>query len=191
MPPKVEPVKAYTRRGDDGTTGLLYGGRLAKDDPRTVAVGEVDEAQAALGVVRAEAPAGSELGRLLLRIQRDLYVLMAEVATAPENRSRLQAGTTLVTPGMVIALERVADDLVTRFDPPREFVLPGEDRVSALLELARTVVRRAERAVVATAPDGSSVVPYLNRLSSLVWAMARWQEGGRTLSRTIESLEEA
>ena len=182
-------MKAYTGRGDDGTTGLLYGGRLAKDHPRTAAVGAVDEAQAALGVVRAEAPAGSELGRLLVHLQHDLYVLMAELATAPENRHRLQAGTTLVTSGMVGAVERVADDLVNRFEPPREFVLPGEDRVSALLEVARTVVRRSERAAVAVAVDGSSVVPYLNRLSSLMWAMARWQESDRTLSKSTESLE--
>jgi cob(I)alamin adenosyltransferase len=168
----------YTRKGDDGTTGLLYGGRVPKDDARPEAGGAADEAQAAIGAARAEADPGGELDELLLSVERDLYVLMAELATLPENRHKLTAGASLVTPEMVQRIEAATDDLSSRFPMPTEFVLPGHDRTSALLEVARTVVRRAERRAVAVAEPGSSVVPYLNRLSSLLWAAARWQEGG-------------
>ena len=169
-------MKIYTRAGDDGTTGLLYGGRVRKDAPAPSAYGDVDEAQAVLGLARAEAPAGSELAELLVRVERDLWVLMAELATAPENRHKLAEGRSRVTSGMVSALEPLIDDLSGRFQPPTEFVLPGQSRPSALLDLARTVVRRAERSALAAAAAGSHVVPYLNRLSDLLWTMARWQE---------------
>jgi cob(I)alamin adenosyltransferase len=178
-------VKIYTRKGDDGTTGLLFGGRAAKDAPVVVANGAVDEAQAALGVVRAEVEPGSELDGLLVGVERDLYVLMAELATAPANRLKLQSGTTLVTVAMVAVLEGRIDELSGRFPPLRDFVIPGHDRVAALLDVARTVVRRAEREVVAAAlgelEPPSQVVSYLNRLSDLVWTMARWQEHGDSL----------
>ena len=167
----------YTRKGDDGTTGLLYGGRVPKDDARPEAGGAVDEAQAAIGLARAEAERDGELDELLLGIERDLYVLMAELATLPENRRKLTSGASLVTGEMVAGIEAATDDLSTRFTMPTEFVLPGQDRTSALLEVARTVVRRAERRAVAVAEPDSQVVPYLNRLSSLLWAAARWQEG--------------
>jgi len=167
----------YTRKGDDGTTGLYYGGRVRKDADAPEAYGAVDEAQAFLGLARAEADRGGELDELLLRIERDLYVLMAELATQPENRHKLTAGATLVTPEMLAFVEAKTDELSTRFTMPSEFVLPGQNRVSASLEVARTVIRRAERRSLSVAAPGSSVVPYLNRLSSLLWAMARWQEG--------------
>jgi len=176
-------TRFYTGKGDDGTTGLLFGGRVRKDDPVPVAGGAVDEAQAALGVARAEAEPGSELDQLLLEVERHLYVLMAELATAPENRGKLQAGRSLVTPEMVRRLEEATDDLSSRFEMPSDFVLPGATRRSALLEVARTVVRRAERAAVPVAAEGSSVLAYLNRLSSLVWAMARWQEDAHPLAK--------
>jgi cob(I)alamin adenosyltransferase len=199
-------VRIYTRRGDDGTTGLLYGGRVPKSSARIEVNGTVDEAQAALGMARAEAEPGSELDELLVGIERDLYVLMAEVATAPAHRDRLVAGTTLVTPAMVAGLEARIDDLTGRFEMPGEFVVPGDNRCAAALDLARTVVRRAERSWDAAGLDsggpgadagdagrvgdagdagdgdgGSQVGPYLNRLSDLVWTMARWQEGDRHL----------
>ena len=174
----------YTRKGDDGTTGLLYGGRVRKDSPATVACGDVDEAQAALGLARASVDRGSEADDLLIGLQRDLWVLMAEVATAPDRRDRLTAGQTLVTPEMVARLEPVIDELTTRFDAPTEFVLPGQTPTAAALDLARTVVRRAERSALAVAVAGSSVVPYLNRLSDLLWTMARWQEGQALPSRS-------
>jgi cob(I)alamin adenosyltransferase len=181
-------MKVYTRKGDDGSTGLLYGTRVGKDSAGPSAYGEVDEAVSALGLARAETAAmstdgSSELGDLLVRLQRELFVAGAELATAPANRSKLTPGVSLVTAEMVAALEPIIDDVTTRYDPPQEFVLPGENRVAAALDLARCVVRRAERAAVAAGHDGwldsgaSHVVPYLNRLADLVYTLARWQEG--------------
>lgn len=181
-------MKVYTRKGDDGTTGLLYGGRVAKNSPVIEANGAVDEAQAALGVVRAEVDPDSELDQLLVRLERELYVLMADVATAEANRARLTPGVTLVTADMVTALEPLIDELTGRFPPLKDFVVPGHDRVSAGLDVARTVIRRAERLVVAAAAAGSPAAAYLNRLSDLVWTMARWQEHGASLlSRQVGS----
>ena len=176
-------MKIYTRTGDDGTTGLLYGGRVAKDSELIEANGAVDEAQAALGVVRAEVEAGSDLDRRLVGLERDLYVLMAELATSPANRRKLKPGVSLVTEDMVSALEVGIDELSTRFPPITDFVIPGHDRVSARLDVARTLTRRAERAALrAVDPTtGSAVVRYLNRLSDLLWTMARWQEDGESL----------
>jgi len=170
-------LKIYTRKGDDGSTGLLFGGRVRKDDPAPEAYGAVDEAQAALGVARAETGEGSELDRLLVRLERDLWVAMAELATAADNRGKLDPGVSLVTAEMVDGLEPIIDDLTARFEAPTEFVVPGQNRLSALLDVARTSVRKAERRALALAADGSYVVPYLNRLSDLLWTMARWQEG--------------
>jgi cob(I)alamin adenosyltransferase len=169
-------VKIYTRKGDDGTTGLLDGGRVRKDSPAPAAYGDVDEAQAALGLARAFAPDDRELDELLVRIERDLWVLMAELATDVGNRSKLQPGASLVTAEMVDGLEPIIDDITAWFDQPTEFVVPGQNLVSAQLDVARTVVRRAERLALAAAAPGSHVVPYLNRLSDLLWTMARWQE---------------
>ena len=109
---------------------------------------------------------------------------MAEVATAAENRAKLTPGVSQVTQPMVDALETGIDDLLARFPMPTEFVLPGANRLSACLDVARTVVRRAERLATAEPVEGSLVTKYLNRLSDLLWAMARWQEGdGHLLAR--------
>jgi cob(I)alamin adenosyltransferase len=173
--------RIYTRSGDDGTTGLLFGGRVAKDSALPAAYGTVDEAQAVLGLARVHAI--GELERVLIPLMRDLWVLMAELATAPENRSRLEPGVTAVTGEMVEQLEQRIDELEAGFDPPAEFVVPGGNVTAAWLDLARTVVRRAERLALAAAPPPSLVVPYLNRLSDLLWTMARYQDAadGSTL----------
>jgi cob(I)alamin adenosyltransferase len=169
--------KIYTRTGDDGTTGLYFGGRVRKDSLQIEINGVVDEAQAAMGLARAEAAPGSDLNERLAALERELYILMAEVATAPDNRRKLQAGSTLVTREMVEALEREIDLLRARPDIPSEFTVPGANRGAAALDFARTIVRRAERLAVREPVEGSLVVQYLNRLSDLLWAMARWQEG--------------
>ena len=179
-------MRIYTRKGDDGTTGLLFGGRVSKNSSRIETNGAVDEAQAALGVARAEAVPGSELDEVLVGLERDLYALMAEVATAPENRHRLTPGTSLVTPEMVDALEARIDELSERTAMPTEFVIPGANRRSAALDVARTAVRRAERMAVSEPIEGSLVTTYLNRLSDLVWTMARWQEGDEHLEARSE-----
>jgi cob(I)alamin adenosyltransferase len=182
MPFSIDPgdrsvVKIYTRTGDDGTTGLLFGGRVSKDSPAMEINGAVDEAQAMMGLARAEAEPGSELDVVLTGLERDLWVLMSEVATDPSKRSKLQPGTSLVTAEMVGALEGQIDDLIERFEMPADFTIPGANRASAALDVARTVVRRAERLHVSSPLADSYVGRYLNRLSDLLWAMARWTEG--------------
>ncbi len=178
--------KVYTRTGDDGTTGLLYGGRVAKDSALPRAYGAVDEAQAVLGLARAEAGKGSELDDLLVHIMRDLWVLMAELATLPENRHKLVDGNSRVTAEMVTKLEQLIDKLDEKFTPPKEFVVPGENKIAALLDIGRTVARRAERHSLDAAPAPSQACPYLNRLSDLLWTIARWQEGK---SLTVKSID--
>jgi cob(I)alamin adenosyltransferase len=169
-------VKIYTRHGDDGTTGLYYGGRVEKSSDPIEVNGAVDEAQATLGWARALAGAG-RVGDLLIRLERDLWVLMAEVATLPANRHKLIAERSLVTEAMIRHLEDEIDALSEEIEMPEEFVVPGENQLSAALDVARTVVRRAERFASGYPLEGSFVVAYLNRLSDLVWTMARWAEG--------------
>jgi cob(I)alamin adenosyltransferase len=180
-------VKVYTRKGDDGTTGLLFGGRVPKGSVRPTAYGDVDEAQAFLGVARAKAEPGGDLDEILVGLCHDLWVLMAELATDPTNHHKLVDGQSRVTPEMVERLEQQIDEISTRFVPPTEFVTPGQTPLAADLDVARTVSRRAERAAseVATGPD-SQVGPYLNRLSDLLWTLARWQEGEHLITKTTD-----
>lgn len=177
--------KVYTRVGDDGTTGLFYGGRVAKDSALPRAYGAVDEAQAVIGLVRAELGRESELNDVLVHIMRDMWVLMAELATLPENRHKLTDGKSRVTAAMVSNLENMIDALDEKFTPPSEFVVPGQNKIAALLDVARTVVRRAERHAIAAAAAPSHAGPYLNRLSDLLWTLARWQEGESLPVRSI------
>jgi cob(I)alamin adenosyltransferase len=184
-----------TRRGDDGTTGLLFGGeRVFKDEPRTEAYGDIDEAVAALGLVRAEVGVQAQHGtlprtmarmpELILRLQRELFVAGAELATAPDARGRQIAGETRVTAAMVDGLDELLAETEAAIDMPREFVVPGETRLSASLELARTIVRRAERRAVsirrAEPIADDQLVPYLNRLADLLWILARAAEQGES-----------
>lgn len=179
-------TRLYTGRGDDGTTGLLFGGRVPKDSAHPRATGEVDEAQAVIGVARAQCEPGGELDRALTQVCRDLWVLMAELATPPERRDRLVDGQTRVSPEMLAALEATVDDLGERFEAPSEFTVPGQTPLAAALDHARTVVRRAERTASAVVDPGSHALAYLNRLSSLLWAQARFVEGEHLLSREVE-----
>lgn len=171
--------RIYTKTGDDGTTGLLYGGRVPKDDAATEAYGTTDEAVAALGVARAAARGGPS--DELLALQRGLFVVGADLATNPEERDRLEPGVSLVTAEMVERLERRIDDLVAERALPRTFVVPGANGASAALDLARSVVRRAERRVVTMEGEGREVNPevrrYLNRLSDLLFVLARRAAG--------------
>ncbi len=173
--------RLYTKTGDDGTTGLLYGGRIPKDDARTEAYGTSDEAVAALGVARAQI-GDAALAELILRLQRELFVVGAELATGKEAWPKLTPGTTKVTAEMVAALEALIDDHVARTGMPREFVVPGETSGSAAIDLARSIVRRCERQAVAVARAGlladGEVVRYLNRLADLLFVLARHEEAG-------------
>jgi cob(I)alamin adenosyltransferase len=170
--------RIYTKTGDDGTTGLLYGGRVPKSDLATEAYGTVDEAVAALGVARAACGEGeAEVAATILRIQRELFVVGADLATNPAERDRLTAGVSLVTPEMVEALERDIDRRVAAKPLPNAFIVPGATPLSAALDVARSTVRRAERRVVELESSGRTVNPdarrYLNRLSDLLFVMAR------------------
>lgn len=173
--------RIYTKTGDDGTTGLLYGGRVPKDDRRTEAYGTSDEAVAALGVARTQIGDAS-LADLIVRLQRELFVVGAELATGVDAWPKLVPGTTKVTGDMVTSLEGLIDDYVARTGMPQEFVVPGETPASAAIDLARAIVRRCERQAVAVARDGlladGEVVRYLNRLADLLFVLARYEEAG-------------
>jgi cob(I)alamin adenosyltransferase len=172
--------RIYTRLGDDGTTGLLYGGRVSKADPATEAYGTVDEAVAALGMARAMAQ-NAVFEAELLRIQRELFVVGADLAANPRERRKLEPGVSLVTGQMIDRLEKVIDDTVREHPLPGEFVVPGANPASAALDVARGTVRRAEREAVALRTAGGAVseevLRYLNRLSDLLFCFARWQAG--------------
>ena len=150
-------MRIYTRKGDAGTTGLLFGGdRVSKADLRTDAYGTTDEAVSALGMARAAIGAITDsteatLAELILRLQRELFVVGAELATHVDRRERLTDGVSRVTAEMVSALEAEIDDLERLVPQPKEFVLPGESMTGAALDLARTTVRRAERRAVCRA----------------------------------------
>ncbi len=173
-------MKIYTRKGDDGTTGLWYGGRVPKYAGRPEAYGSVDEAASALGVARAAAERDGELYADILRVQNELFVAGAELATAPEAAERLEPGVSKVTQDMVDRLESDIDRYMDRVDLPPKFVIPGGTELSALLDVARTAVRRAERRVAALKDAGELaddiVVTYLNRLSDALFAMARFAD---------------
>jgi cob(I)alamin adenosyltransferase len=173
-------MKIYTRKGDDGTTGLWYGGRVPKYAGRPEAYGSVDEAASALGVARAAADRDGELYADILRVQNELFVAGAELATAPEAAERLEQGVSKVTQDMVDRLESDIDRYMDRVDLPPKFVIPGGTELSALLDVARTAVRRAERRVAALKDAGELadeiVVTYLNRLSDALFAMARFAD---------------
>ena len=177
--------RLWTGKGDDGTSGLLFGGREPKTSPRFAAIGAVDEAQACIGLARAEArgPAHEDLDAMLTTVCRDLWVLMAELATADANRGKLEPGVSAVTAEMVAALEAAITDVAARFELPKEFVVPGQDRGSALLDVARTVVRRAERCAAEVAADGSLVSRTSTGSETLLWTLARWVEGSPLRSR--------
>jgi cob(I)alamin adenosyltransferase len=190
-----------TGRGDDGSTGLLFSqDRVRKDDLRTEAFGTVDEAVAALGLARSELLMKQQYGvltatlaglrELLLRYQRELFVVGAELATPPASRDRQQDGSTRVTAAMVEGLDADLRELEASIELPREFVVPGETRLSATLELARTIVRRAERRTVTLASVDAAIadghaLPYLNRLADLLWILARAAEHAEARDATM------
>ncbi len=173
-------VKIYTRKGDDGTTGLWYGGRVAKASPRPKAYGAVDEAASALGLCRAAASDDGELYDDILRLQNELFVAGAELATAPEASERLEPGTSQVTDEMVDRLEADIDRYMARVDLPPKFVIPGGTELSARLDVARCALRRAEREASELDASGdragAAVLKFLNRASDAVYAMARYAD---------------
>jgi cob(I)alamin adenosyltransferase len=174
-------ARIYTKKGDDGTTSLWYGGRVAKSDARTEAYGAVDEAASALGAARALCgPADREVAADILRLQDDLFIAGAELATAPEAAERLEDGVSRVTREMADELDGVIDRYMDRVELPPKFVIPGGTPLSAQLDIARAVIRRAERRVVALHDAGElaagEVLRFLNRASDAAYAMARFTD---------------
>jgi cob(I)alamin adenosyltransferase len=197
--PAIADSIVATGKGDDGTTGLLFGGRVLKDDPRTEAYGTVDEAVAAMGLARADLavmaeagtlpPALADLTALILRFQRELFVVGAELAANPHAWDKLRDGVTRVDEAMLTGVEDVLRDAEAGITMPREFVVPGESRLSAAIEVARTIVRRAERRAItlqnASMLPGPWLVPYLNRLADLLWVLARAAEQAEQRAATL------
>jgi cob(I)alamin adenosyltransferase len=160
----------YTGSGDEGYTGLLGEGRVPKYHLRTEALGTLDEATAALGMARAICRA-PQVSPVILSLQRDLYKLMAEIATTPENASAFHA----IDESRVTWLEEQTDTLSIGISVPHEFIIPGDTPSGAALDLARTIIRRSERRVAELLHQGEinnkELVRYLNRLSSLVFVL--------------------
>jgi cob(I)alamin adenosyltransferase len=175
-------VKIYTRKGDDGTTSLWYGGRVAKTDARTEAYGSIDEANSALGAARAlcKADDQAELHATILSLQRNLFVAGAELATSPEAADRLQDGVSRITDEMVEALESDIDRYMSQVDLPPHFVIPGGTELSAALDVARSAIRRAERRLVELRDTeglaSDAVLRFVNRASDLAFALARFAD---------------
>ena len=174
---KRASARVTTRTGDGGETSLFGKGRVRKTDARIVALGDLDEAQSAIGVARAMATT-SAIGQQLLELQQGLYVAMSEVATPPSDLARL---TTRLDAAAVASLESALETLKARTPIEGRFVVPGEEPASAALDYARTVARRAERSVVACVDagivSGEVLLPWLNRLSDLLFVLARSVEG--------------
>jgi cob(I)alamin adenosyltransferase len=168
-------VKIYTKTGDTGETGLLGGGRVGKDHPRTAAYGDVDELNSAVGLVRATLP--TELfDELLESIQRDLFAIGGRLATPRPDKVAKALAKAVLPPERAESFERVMDDAEMELPPLRAFVLPGGTPKAATLHLARTVCRRAERSVVHLARGDevpAEILVYLNRLSDLLFTLAR------------------
>ena len=177
--PRVFGVRIYTKQGDDGETGLLYGGRVSKADPRTEAYGTCDEAVSVLGLARALARE-PRVRELTASLQRELFTVAAELATDPAEYAKLRHHFSVVTPEMTAGLERAIDELDAGVDLPAAFVLPGGSAASAALDVARATLRRAERRAVELAEQGKLRSPellrYLNRASDLVFMLARFED---------------
>jgi cob(I)alamin adenosyltransferase len=164
-----------TCRGDDGTTTLLGSGRMGKDDPRIIVLGDVDEASCFLGLARVEAE--GEVGELLLGLQRLLYRVMGDVAMPNEENAVAEEDLAFV--------DAALEEWRGKTEIPKEFIVPGESQLGALLDVARTVVRRAERSLVAAgyAEGHPYAIRVVNRISDLLFVVARNVDGRRTLSK--------
>lgn len=181
----VKLNKIYTRTGDDGSSGLVDGSRVSKASARMAAIGDVDEANSAIGLVIA-ALGCNPLGEELSLIQNELFDLGADLATPPGGE--FEAHALRMTPGQVVRLERLIDAMNATLDPLTSFILPGGSAVVAGLHLARAIARRAERTAVRLKDEGADLNPsalaYLNRLSDYLFVVARFvaaNEGGDVL----------
>jgi cob(I)alamin adenosyltransferase len=171
--------KIYTRYGDQGQTGLLYGGRVSKADPRCEAYGTTDEAVSALGLARALSD-DPRVKEIILQVQRELFTVGAELATDPSGYETFLKHFQPTKAEMVTRIEQLIDQLNEELTLPRSFIIPGASPASAALDLARSTLRRAERRVVELQEKGllvnAEVLRYLNRLADLLFILARYQD---------------
>ncbi|MAF37426.1 MAG: ATP:cob(I)alamin adenosyltransferase [Chloroflexi bacterium] len=171
--------KVYTKFGDSGETSLLYGGRVSKNSPNTEAYGITDEAVSVMGMARAFTTQ-PKVNDMLRQLQRELFTIAAELATDPGKYELFQQHFTPVTEEMVESLEAAIDSLEEEFEMPAVFILPGGSQASAAIDLARCVIRTAERRVVAVAEQGmlsnGLIMTYLNRLGDLLFVLARYED---------------
>lgn len=178
--------KIYTKYGDQGETSLLYGGRVSKSGPHTEAYGITDEAVSAMGLARALSQ-DEEVKEVLKQLQRDLFTVAAELATDPEKYDTFKRHFSPVTPEMVAGLEQTLDGLDGRMEMPSVFILPGGSPSSAAIDMARTIIRTAERRVVALSELGKltnpDILQYLNRLGDLLFVLARYEDRDLPIER--------
>ena len=171
--------KVYTKFGDSGETSLLYGGRISKNSPNTEAYGITDEAVSVMGLARAFT-SDERVNDMLRQLQRELFTIAAELATDPGKYELFQQHFAPVTAEMVTSLEEAIDSLEEEFEMPKVFILPGGSQASAAIDLARCVIRTAERRVVAMAEQdmltNSLIMTYLNRLGDLLFVLARYED---------------
>jgi len=171
--------KVYTKFGDSGETSLLYGGRVSKNSPNTEAYGITDEAVSVMGLARAFT-SDPKVNDLLRELQRELFTIAAELATDPGKYELFQQHFKPVTAEMVESLETTIDSLEEEFEMPKVFILPGGSQASSAIDLARCVIRTAERRVVAMAEQdlltNSLIMTYLNRLGDLLFVLARYED---------------
>ena len=171
--------KVYTKFGDSGETSLLYGGRISKNSPNTEAYGITDEAVSVKGLARAFT-SDERVNNMLRQLQRELFTIAAELATDPGKYELFQQHFTPVTEEMVTSLETAIDSLEEEFTMPKVFILPGGSQASSAIDLARCVIRTAERRVVAMAEQdlltNSLIMTYLNRLGDLLFVLARYED---------------
>ena len=171
--------RVYTKFGDSGETSLLYGGRISKNSPNTETYGITDEAVSVMGLARAM-PSDQRVNDMLRDLQRELFTIAAELATEPGKYELFQQHFKPVTAEMVESLEAAIDSLEEEFEMPKVFILPGGSQASAAIDLARCVIRTAERRVVAMAEKdmltNNLIMSYLSRLGDLLFVLARYED---------------
>ena len=178
--------KVYTKFGDKGETSLLYGGRVSKNSVNTEAYGITDEAVSAMGLARALSD-NQKVKDILRDLQRELFTIAAELATDPGKYDLFKEHFAPVTQVMVDKLEEIIDSLEEEFEMPKVFVLPGGSPASSAIDMARTIIRTAERRVVAVAESGlltnELILSYLNRMGDLLFVLARYQDRALPIER--------
>ncbi len=178
--------KIYTKYGDEGTTGLLYGGRVSKNDPHTEAYGITDEAVSTMGLARTMSD-DPKVKYILRELQKELFTVAAELATEPERYDMFKRHFKPVSMEMVTKMEQLIDELEEGVEMPNVFILPGGSSASAAIDMARCIIRTAERRVVALHEQGKLTNPdilnYMNRLGDLLFVLARYQDRDLPLDR--------